>query len=69
MNAIYDAGWLKAEGKRGFFGSLRKVGKYCAVEFFKEFSLSGKVAEATLDVTALGVFNAYRRSGHRLAFP
>lgn len=59
MNAIYDAGWLKAEGKRGFFGSLRKVGKYRAVEFFKEFSLSGKVAEATLDVTALGVFNAY----------
>ena len=62
MNAIYDAKWLKAEGKRnkrGFFKTHRIRGKYRAVEFLKEFSLNGRVAEATLDITALGVFEAY----------
>ena len=62
MNAIYDAKWLKAEGKRnkrGFFKTNRKRGKYRAVEFLKEFTLNGRVAEATLDITALGVFEAY----------
>lgn len=59
MNAIYDAKWLKAEGKRRMFRASRKRDKYRAVEFFKDFTLAGKVSEATLDITALGVFNAY----------
>lgn len=59
MNAIYDAKWLKAEGKRRMFRASSKRVKYRAVEFFKDFTLAGKVSEATLDITALGVFNAY----------
>lgn len=49
MHGIFDAKWIKA----------KKRTEPAAVEFFRDFTLSGKVRTAKLSITALGVFNAY----------
>lgn len=59
MDIIFEAKWLKIAEKSRHFKLFKDKNKYRAVEFSKKFRLGGEISEASLSVTALGVFNAY----------